>query len=93
MEDGQAYSHPKSPQHITDDDENPAPPPKRSKGKKKSKKKSTVVDSSSESDDHVTSSKKGPGKLTVASENAMEIDSEIEEIPNPKETSEDELGE
>ena len=87
-------SHPKSPQHVTDDNdlENIAPPPKRSKNKKKSKKKSTVVvsDSSSESDVHVTSKKE---KLAVASQNAMVIDSEIEEIPNSKESSEDELGE
>jgi hypothetical protein len=75
-----------------DDDEDPAPPPKRAKGIKKSQKKARVIDSESSSDDeHDRPIKKG--KCAVPSKKAMEIDSDgIEEIQNPKETSEDELG-
>lgn len=75
-----------------DDDDLPAPPPprpKKSKPRKQLKKKPTVIESNdSSSDDQVIAQKKPNNKNLAAS-----LDSDIEEIPNPKETPEDELGE
>jgi hypothetical protein len=73
----------------------PGPAPKKvtgpsKKGPKKSKAKSKVVESSEDEPDvTVTSSKK---EKHNALQNASRQDTDIEEIPNPKEDPEEELG-
>lgn len=72
---------------MTDKEDSPAPPPK--KRKRRSKKKATVIGSDeSSSDEQVTK----PKKLTKTYL-APSLDSDIEEVQNPKETPEEELGE
>ena len=85
------------------DDNFPAPPPlrpKKSNPRKRSKRKATLIESNeSSSDDQIITKKKHTKKRLAAS-----LDSDIEEMPNPKEiaeegirdskeTSEEELGE
>lgn len=95
MEDG-TEKHTKKSQPIlelTDEDDNPAPRPKKSKHRKLSKKKSTVINSNdSSSDDPVVITKRKPNKINLAA-SLKTLDSDIEETKNPKENSEDELGE
>ena len=75
---------------LSDEDDNLAPRPKTSKRRKQSKKKKMVIDSNdSSSDDQVTTKKKPKVNLAAS----LQVDMDIEEIPNPKESAEDELGE
>ena len=77
--------------HDSDEDNSPAPHPKKSKGRKRSKKKATVIDSDhSLSEDQVITKKK-PTK-TTKNLAASIIDTDVEEIPNPKESPDEELG-
>ena len=72
---------------MTDKEDSPAPPPK--KRKCRSKKQATVIGSDeSSSDEQVTI----PKKLTKTNL-APSLDSDIQEVKNPKETPEEELGE
>ena len=81
---------------LTDEDDNPVPRPKKSKNRKLSKKKATVIDSDDESSDDQVRTKKR--RRTQPSSNLAisgQADTDIEEIPNPKntkETPEEELG-
>jgi hypothetical protein len=93
MEDG-TQRHIKKTQQIlnlTDEDEIPPPRPKKSKARKQSKKKATVIDSGDSSSDDQISSKRKPTKTNLAA--SLQVDTDIEEIPNPKESPEEELGE
>ena len=95
MEDG-IEKHTKKSQPIlelTNEDDNPAPCPKKSKHWKLSKKKTTVINSNnSSSDDQVVITKRKPNKINLVA-SPKTLDSDIEEIKNSKENSEDELGE
>jgi hypothetical protein len=70
---------------LEPDDEEMMPAPKTKKGPKKPKAKSTVVESSE--DEPKVSKKEKHNSLQNASR-----DTDIEEIPNPKEDPEEELG-
>ena len=80
---------------LSDEDDNPVPRPKKSKHRKQSKKKATVIDSDDESsDDQVKTKKRQRTQPNLAI--SVQVDTDIEEIPNPKnmkETPEEELGE
>jgi hypothetical protein len=101
MEDGT----PKGPKHTQgtqntldlidlddDEDDNPAPCPKKTKHRKQSKKKAMIVDTDHFSSDDQVIMKKKPNRINLAAS----LDSDIEEIENPKknpESPEEELGE
>lgn len=66
-----------------------SPPPRPKKTKRRQKKKATVIDSddSSSNEQVIRKTKR------IKTNPAPTVDTDIEEIPNPKEDSEEELGE
>ena len=88
-------------------DEDPVPCPEKSKSKRKLKQNTTVVESSESSDDLPEVIKKKPAVTSKNAmdidmdqdkmkggkhKKAIRVDSEIEEVKNIEENSEDELG-
>ena len=88
-----AQKHTKKTQQVLDiideDDSPPSPTPRPKKTKRRMhKKKATVInsDDSSSDDQTIRNKKRTQTKAAI-------VDTDIEEIPNPKEDSEEELGE